>query len=198
MNKEYGYIYIHKNKANGHVYIGQSTQLPERRFRKGAISFNSYKTCPAMYAALEKYGWDGFETEIIVWADSQEELNLLEESYINQYNSADGTHGYNTSWISEGRGKQSESTKEKIRQKQIDTVKRKKEAGIIIIPHNKLEYKIIENQTFKHCNGNGTSHYELISCFGKNKRTHDGLHLKCRKCHNEYRQRYKYKKKGTC
>ncbi len=189
---KYGYIYIHKNKENGHVYVGQSTQTPERRFRKGAKALNAYKTCPAMYAALVKYGWAGFDTEIIAWADSQEELNKLEEKYISEYQSADGRNGYNTVKFSEGRGKQSENTKEKIRQKQLEASKRRKDAGIVVIPHNKLEYKVIDGQTYKHCNGNGTPHWDLIEKFGKYKRTKDKLHWKCKKCQREYKHQHKY------
>lgn len=193
--KQYGYIYIHKNKINGHVYVGQSTQAPERRFRKGAKGLNSYRTCPAMYAALVKYGWEGFNTEILVWADTQQELNELEEKYINEYNSADGVHGYNTKKISEGRGKQAERTKEKLREKQLAAAKRKKDAGIIVIPHNKLEYKIVDGIEYRHCSGNERmSHWVSVDDFGKNKNTWDGLHWKCRICQNKYKNQHKYKK----
>ncbi len=193
MNKEYGYIYIHKNKANGHVYIGQSTQLPERRFRKGANSFNAYKTCPAMLAALEKYGWDGFETEIIVWADSQEALNLLEEKYIKEYKSADGTHGYNSNWISEGRGKQSKSTKEKI------SIKRKQyiqKYGSTPFGPLKNLHQFLADGEYKQCTT--CKEWKLLFHFGQYIDTWDKLNRKCKDCHNKYRRKYKYKKKGTC
>lgn len=188
--KSYGYIYIHKNKENGHVYIGQSIQEPERRFRKGAKALNSYKTCPAMYAALQKYGWEGFETKILAWAVNQETLNKLEEFYIKMYQSADGTHGYNSNWFSEGRGKQANSTKEKIRQKRMEYLKYNE--PIRFGPPRKL-HQFFEDGEYKHCSI--CKIWKLLIEFGSYCSTWDKLHRKCKQCHNIYRRQYPYKRK---
>lgn len=50
-------IYIHKNRINGKMYIGQTKQPLERRFRNG----KGYIHCPKFYAAIQKYGWKNFE-----------------------------------------------------------------------------------------------------------------------------------------
>jgi GIY-YIG catalytic domain len=193
--EKYGYIYIHTNRINGHRYVGQSTQDPTRRFRKDDENYNAYKTCPAMYAALLKYGWGAFDTELVVWVDSQDELNKLEEYYINLYHTADSTNGYNTVRFSEGRGKQAESTKEKIGKRQIEYNKKLKENGIVKIAPNRIEHRFIEGAEYKHCVGNNnTSHWTNIKDFGLCRRTWDGLHNKCRKCHNDY---VRISKKGT-
>jgi hypothetical protein len=184
--KAYGYIYIHKNKKNSHVYIGQSTQPPERRFRKGAKALNTYKSCPAMYAALQKYGWKGFKTEILVWAKTQEMLNLLEEIYINEYGSADGTHGYNTVSFSQGRGKQAESTKEKIRQRQLEFNKKQKEMGIIKIAPNKKEHIFVDEIECKICNTCQIA--KPLEEYNKYTTTWDKLHRYCKICQRIHRK----------
>lgn len=56
------YIYIHKNKENGKVYIGQTKRDPERRWSKEG---KYYRNCKRFYSAILKYGWDGFEHEIL-------------------------------------------------------------------------------------------------------------------------------------
>ncbi len=185
----YGYIYIHKNKENGHIYVGQSIQDEKRRFRKTEKNYNAYKTCPAMYAALNKYTWAGFETKIIDWADSQEELNALEEKYITEFKSADGTHGYNTVKFSEGRGKQAESTKEKIRERQLQHNKKLKEAGIIKIAPNRKEHQLINGNECKHCHD--CNIWKPIAEFGFKKDTWDQLITFCRTCNRDRMRKYR-------
>lgn len=189
--KKYGYIYIHKNKENGHVYVGQSVQTPERRFRKGAKGLNSYKTCPAMHAALLKYGWDGFETDIVAYADSQEELNKLEEEYIKEYNSSDGVHGYNTVTFSEGRGHQAEETKEKIRQRQLSYNQKLREAGIVKIAPNRKEHQEIDGVECKHCND--CEKWKPLTEYGFKKDTWDSLITFCKECNRDRMRAYRIK-----
>lgn len=45
-------IYMHKNKINKKVYIGQTIQEPKDRWKNGA----GYKTCTKFYNAIKKYG----------------------------------------------------------------------------------------------------------------------------------------------
>ena len=85
-------IYLHKNKINGKVYIGQTIQKPENRWKKGA----GYKTCTYFYSAIQKYGWDNFEHIILEQKEmTQEEADNKENYYINIYNSKDINYGYN-------------------------------------------------------------------------------------------------------
>jgi GIY-YIG catalytic domain len=186
--KQYGYIYIHRNKINGHIYVGQSIQAPERRFRKGANSFNSYKTCPAFHAALEKYGWEGFETQILLYAEDQDALNFYEEYFINYYQSADGVHGYNSNWFSEGRGKQSESTKDKIREKA------KLRKGKMGPAANRKEYKIINGLEYKHCSRK--DHWLSLDKFNSNVSKWDNLNMYCAECQAEQSREQKNKRKN--
>jgi len=102
-------IYIHKNKINGKVYIGQTCQKPEKRWDNG----RGYETSPRFYNAILKYGWDNFEHIILYTNLTVEEANKKEQELIKFYNSTDENFGYN---ITDG-GKNfrhSEETKKKI------------------------------------------------------------------------------------
>ena len=43
-------VYMHKNKINGKIYIGQTCQEPERRWMNG----EGYKTQSLFYNAIKK------------------------------------------------------------------------------------------------------------------------------------------------
>ena len=55
-------VYQHTNKTNCKKYIGITSRTWKER--AGANGIN-YRSCPHFYAAIEKYGWDGFEHEIL-------------------------------------------------------------------------------------------------------------------------------------
>ena len=86
-------IYMHKNKINGKVYIGQTIQQqPEKRWKNGA----GYKTCTYFYNAIKKYGWDNFEHIILEQSEmTAEEANQKEIEYIEKYDSTNLEKGYN-------------------------------------------------------------------------------------------------------
>lgn len=85
-------IYAHKNKINGKIYIGQTKQEPEKRWKNGA----GYKNCTLFYEAIKKYGWNNFEHIILEQKEmSQEEANNKEDFYIKLYNSKNINFGYN-------------------------------------------------------------------------------------------------------
>ncbi len=89
---EVHYIYMHKNKINNKIYIGQTIQYPENRWKNGA----GYKTCTYFYRAIQEYGWDNFEHIILVEKEmSQEETDKLEEYYIDLYDATNPNKGYN-------------------------------------------------------------------------------------------------------
>ena len=84
-------IYMHKNKINGKIYIGQTCQKPERRWNNG----KRYKDCPVFNNAIQKYGWDNFEHIILFEGLSQNEANQKEIELIKQYNTTNRNFGYN-------------------------------------------------------------------------------------------------------
>ena len=84
-------IYIHINKINGKVYIGQTNQKPEYRWNHG----NGYKECTRFYAAIQKYGWNNFEHKILFTDLSLEQANDIEYDLINKYRADEKEFGYN-------------------------------------------------------------------------------------------------------
>lgn len=95
-------IYKITNKINGKVYIGQTTQSIEKRW-KGHYSKAFYEQkSTVIYNAIRKYGPENFTIEEIDGANSLSELNYLETHYIYKYESL-APNGYNLS--SGGRNK---------------------------------------------------------------------------------------------
>ena len=93
MNKKTYIIYLHRNKINNKVYIGQtSCKNPNDRWRNGTHYGNTY-----FGRAIKKYGWDNFE-HIILEKDilTSEEADQKEKYYIKQYKSNISTFGYNS------------------------------------------------------------------------------------------------------
>lgn len=86
-------IYLHKNKINNKVQVGQTRLYPpEKRWREGL----GYKKCTYFNYAIEKYGWNNFEHIILVQKEmTQEEANEMEEQYIKFYDSTNLDKGYN-------------------------------------------------------------------------------------------------------
>lgn len=86
-------VYQHKNKINGKVYIGITKQEPEKRW---GTDGNRYKTSPHFYSAIQKYGWDNFEHNILFENLSKEEACDKEKELIKEYNAIDKEYGYNS------------------------------------------------------------------------------------------------------
>lgn len=86
-------IYLHLNKINNKVYIGQTAQDLKERWKNG----KGYKTCTYFYNAIQKYGWDNFEHIVLEQNENwtQEELNKKEQEYILFFNSNNPKYGYN-------------------------------------------------------------------------------------------------------
>lgn len=85
-------IYMHKNKINGKIYIGQTCKSPEERWGTNGAK---YKCQPKFYIDIEKYGWDNFEHIILEKNLTQKEANEKEKYYISKYNSRNENYGYN-------------------------------------------------------------------------------------------------------
>lgn len=111
MDKTY-YVYMHRNKITGEVYVGR-TRLPQNeRFRTDG---SGYKLCKKFYPAITKYGWDNFEHTILETGLTKEEANAAEIKYIAMYDSFN--NGYNNTIGGDGGGmrgkKQTEHSKHK-------------------------------------------------------------------------------------
>lgn len=91
-NENYNYkIYVHINKINGKMYIGQTRQKAELRWRKGL----GYQDSPYFWRAIQKYGWDNFDHIILIDNLCQYEADILENELIKKYDTTNGLYGYN-------------------------------------------------------------------------------------------------------
>lgn len=101
------HIYKFTHIETERSYIGQTTRDPnQRRHTTREYHFHN---------ALRKYGVDAFTFEVIATADSLEELNLLEEKYVEQFNSIN--NGFNIRQAG-GNTLHSEASKERMKEAQ--------------------------------------------------------------------------------
>lgn len=87
--KKTSVIYIHKNKTNEKVYVGQTNDVSKRWAGQGT----HYMSCPKFWKAICKYGWDGFDHIILEENLTIEEANQKEAEYIKIFDSIN--NGYN-------------------------------------------------------------------------------------------------------
>lgn len=88
-------LYCHTNKVNGKRYYGITGLEPRRRWSGG----RGYASSRHFHHAIEKYGWDAFEHEIVADGLTKEEACAMEVEYIERFKTTDQRYGYN---ISEG------------------------------------------------------------------------------------------------
>ena len=84
-------VYCHTNKINGKKYIGITKTKVELRWHNG----KGYKAQPKFYRAIEKYGWDNFEHEVIAKNLTEEEAKNFEMLMIEKLDCIN--NGYNVS-----------------------------------------------------------------------------------------------------
>lgn len=85
-------VYVHKNKENGKRYIGITSRIkPEHRWNGG----RGYIKSPYFYAAIQKYGWDGFEHIILATGMDEESAKRAECNLIKFWNTQNKLFGYN-------------------------------------------------------------------------------------------------------
>ena len=90
MNKNWC-VYMHTNKINGKKYIGITSRQPEVRWKKDGKGYREGK----FRYAIQKYGWDNFEHEIIASDLTKEEAEKMEIEIIAKFNTRDDKYGYN-------------------------------------------------------------------------------------------------------
>ena len=86
-------VYQHKNKINGKIYIGITSKDPEKRWGHNGCN---YKSSPHFYSAIQKYGWNNFEHNILFTKLTKEQACLKEQELIKYFNSMDRRFGYNS------------------------------------------------------------------------------------------------------
>lgn len=86
-------VYVHINKINGKIYVGQTIHGdgPNKRWESGS----GYKSSPHFWNAIQKYGWDNFEHEIVASNLTKEEADNFEILLIKELKTYDNNFGYN-------------------------------------------------------------------------------------------------------
>lgn len=84
-------VYVHTNKINGKRYVGITSEKPSTRWGRGS----HYTGCRYFYFAVQKYGWDNFDHEIIISGISKRLAEEMERGLIEHYKTRDQKYGYN-------------------------------------------------------------------------------------------------------
>ena len=114
------HIYKFTHIDTGRVYVGQTTQDPNRRRLEHVCHSNHSPKSYHFHNALNLYGIDAFTFEVIAEATSVEELNSLEIKFIEQFDSI--TNGFN---IREGGGNKTHNPEsiERMREAQRNMIR---------------------------------------------------------------------------
>lgn len=86
----YGFIYCYTSPS-GKKYIGKTKTSLKERSKNNA---KGYKGCSAFYNAIQKYGWENFEVEILEEVPI-DVLDDIEVEYILMYDTSNKEKGYN-------------------------------------------------------------------------------------------------------
>ena len=97
---EFGEIYIIKNFVNGKRYIGQTVQSSQERFSQHireayAKGRKEYNYC--LSRGIRKYGKESFDYAVLADKVPLDKLDLVEEHYIDMYQTTNPELGYNNS-----------------------------------------------------------------------------------------------------
>lgn len=114
-------VYKYTNKINGKVYIGRTCQSLRRRAH---FNGTGYKKCAYFWRAIQKYGWENFEGEILEEGLTDVEASEREAFYMKEFSSLDRNKGYNT--LEGGYRYYSDEFREKMNNKVVSKETRKK------------------------------------------------------------------------
>ena len=168
-------VYKHTSPS-GKVYIGITSQTPEKRWLNGkGYSANEYFS-----RAICKYGWNNFKHEILVAGLAKEEAEAMEIELIAQYDSTNRAKGYNLS-LGGGINYPSEEGRQRLRQmwlghKHSDEVRQKiskTQKGRIIPPE--VRKKMSEShkglkRTEEHLRNNRLAKLKPVMCIETGER----------------------------
>lgn len=94
-NKWKVYAHIVPKEVSGHewdkYYVGVTCQDVKKRWGNGLL----YKKCRLFYTAIQEYGWDNIQNEIIAEHLTSDEAYDLEKKLIKTLRSNDENYGYN-------------------------------------------------------------------------------------------------------
>jgi hypothetical protein len=94
-------VYVHINKINGKIYVGRTKRNPEDRYGTNGVCYLRRDKHSGMYLqplfanAINKYGWDNFEHEVVASNLTEEESINFEKLLICRLRSNEKEFGYN-------------------------------------------------------------------------------------------------------
>ncbi len=154
-------VYIHTNKINKKVYVGITCRDPVIRWQGGhgyKRPRGQSKAISHFMNAINKYGWNNFDHEIIAEGLTLEQASEMERQLIRQYDSTNPDKGYNVAEGGKGTtgAKHSDETKKLLSEK---AKKRIEETGIVAFKgrHHSDETKAILSKKAKERIKNGAA-----------------------------------------
>lgn len=133
-------IYIHRNKINNKVYIGQA--LDDKYLDRWSYGHGYSKQF--FGKEIAKYGWNNFEHKILETGLDELTVNERERYWIEYYDATNPEKGYN---IDPGGGGKSEETRQRMSESWQKDKKRKKEQSDLMIKLNKTLDRTGENNS---------------------------------------------------
>ena len=109
MKEKRYYVYKHTSPSNK-IYIGITCKNPEIRWRKDGSGYRKQM----FWDAIQKYGWNNFQHEILAENLTKEEAENMEIELIAKHKSNNPDFGYNIHNGGNSSGTHSEETKQKI------------------------------------------------------------------------------------
>lgn len=101
-------VYVHTSPSNK-KYVGMTSTSLEKRWQSG----KGYRT-QVFYRAIQKYGWDNIEHEVVQDGLTKSEAEELERALIKEYKSNNPHYGYNVADGGHHAGMHSEATRKKF------------------------------------------------------------------------------------
>lgn len=86
----YGLIYMHTCTKTGKSYVGQTTKTMKARWLEHVCNVRNSK----ITTAIKKYGASNWEHRVLAYAETKDDLDLLEKYYIEKYDTI--KNGYNS------------------------------------------------------------------------------------------------------
>lgn len=103
-------VYCHTNKLNNKRYVGITKQNPKVRWQNGY----GYRGNEYFFRAIQKYGWDNFNHEILYEGLTKKQAEEIEIRLIKEWHLNNRDFGYNISHGGNCLGSVSAETKQKI------------------------------------------------------------------------------------
>ena len=94
-------VYVHINKINGKIYVGRTKRDPEERYGINGShyllqdKYSGKYLQPLFASAINKYGWDNFEHEVVASNLTDIESRNFERLLIRMLHSNEKDFGYN-------------------------------------------------------------------------------------------------------